>query len=85
MTLPTKKRLLKDRRVIEEINRHLWIENEKRGHDISFDQAASEWIEKYSKAWIEYHWSKHTSSTKRLKTSLKSSRKTKTLSKSSSS
>ena len=38
------KELLKDRRVVEEINRHLWIESEKAGYDIGFDKAASDWL-----------------------------------------
>ena len=50
-----KKELLKDRRVIEEINRHLWIESEKVGHDISFENASQDWLKKFSKAWMDYH------------------------------
>ena len=47
--------LLKDRKVVEEINRHLWIESEKAGHDIGFEQAAQDWLENFSKAWMDYH------------------------------
>ncbi|MCD4781932.1 MAG: hypothetical protein K8S27_15505 [Candidatus Omnitrophica bacterium] len=47
--------LLKDRKVVDEINRHLWIESEKAGQDIGFDQAAEDWLENFSKAWMDYH------------------------------
>lgn len=49
------KKLLKDRRVIEEINRHLWLESEKAGDDIGFEKAAADWLERFSKAWMQYH------------------------------
>lgn len=45
-------KLLKDQRVIDEINRHLWIESEKAGHDIGFEQAKSDWLKKFSKTWM---------------------------------
>ncbi len=51
------KLLLSDRRVIEEINRHLWLESEKAGHDIGFEQAKEDWLKKFSKAWMAYHMS----------------------------
>ncbi|MEW5894703.1 MAG: hypothetical protein AB1650_02930 [Candidatus Omnitrophota bacterium] len=47
--------LLKDRRVLAEIDRHLWIESEKAGKDIGFEQAKADWIERFSKAWMSYH------------------------------
>lgn len=49
------KELLKDRRVVEEINRHLWIESEKVGHDIGFESAAADWLENFSKAWMGHY------------------------------
>ncbi len=51
-------KLLKDRRVVEEISRHMWIESERAGYDIGFDQAAEDWLKKFSKAWINYHMPK---------------------------
>lgn len=48
-------KLLSDKRVVEEIQRHLWIESEKAGHDIGFDQAKEDWLKNFSKAWLEYH------------------------------
>ncbi len=53
-----KKKLLKNRKVVEEINRHLWIESEKNGEDIGFDKAAEDWFKNFSKAWMEYHMPK---------------------------
>jgi hypothetical protein len=51
------KKLLQDKRVIEEINRHKWIESEKAGHDIGFEKAAAEWITRYADDW-ESHFEK---------------------------
>ena len=52
---PGSRELLKDKRVVEEINRHLWIESEKAGHDIGFEAAADDWLKKYSAEWVKYH------------------------------
>lgn len=49
------KRLLEIPEVVEQIKRHLWIESEKAGHDIGFEKATEDWINRYAKAWIEYH------------------------------
>lgn len=49
------KDLLRNKKVVEEINRHLWIESEKAGYDIGFEQAAVDWLENFSKAWMNYH------------------------------
>ena len=51
----TREELLQNKEVIEEIKRHLWIESEKAGHDIGFESAAKDWLQKYSKAWMDYH------------------------------
>ena len=48
--------LLSDRRVVEEIQRHLWIESEKIGRDIGFDQAKVDWLKNFSRAWMQYHF-----------------------------
>ena len=53
------KKLLKDKRVVEEIHRHLWIESEKAGYDIGFDKAAEDWLKNFSKAWMSYNIPKH--------------------------
>ncbi len=47
--------LLQNREVVEEIKRHLWIESEKAGYDIGFENATRDWLERFSKAWMEYH------------------------------
>lgn len=52
---PDPKKLLKDKRVIEEINRHKWLESEIAGFDVGFEKAAEDWIENYSQAWLAYH------------------------------
>jgi hypothetical protein len=35
----------------EEILRHKWIESEKAGHDIGFEQALTDWIIKHRSSW----------------------------------
>jgi hypothetical protein len=50
-----KDQLLQRKDVLEEINRHLWLESEKAGHDIGFAKAAEDWVTKFSEAWISYH------------------------------
>ncbi len=51
-------KLLHDRKVVEEINRHLWLESEKAGHDIGYEKAAQDWLVKFSKAWMRHHMPK---------------------------
>jgi hypothetical protein len=47
--------LLKDRDIINEINRYKWFESEKAGSDIGFEKAAREWINTYSKQYFAKH------------------------------
>ncbi len=47
--------LLKDSRVRAEIERHKWIESEKAGRDIGFDEAAQDWLDHYAKEWLRQH------------------------------
>jgi len=47
--------LLKDPDILDEINRHKWIESEKAGSDIGFERAAREWINAYSKQYLTRH------------------------------
>ena len=35
----------------EEILKHKWIESEKTGHDIGFDQALVDWMVNHRQAW----------------------------------
>jgi len=68
-----KNKLLHDRRVVEEINRHLWLESEKAGCDIGFEKAAQDWLVKFSKAWMKHNMPKRKISARKTPTS---SRKT---------
>lgn len=45
--------LLKDKDIVQEINRYKWYESEKLGMDIGFEQASREWIHKYSKPYLK--------------------------------
>lgn len=47
--------LLKDKRVTEEIHRHLWIESQKAGYNIGVERATDEWLRLYADGWMKYH------------------------------
>ena len=47
--------LLNDKRVVEEINRHLWIESQKAGYNIGIERATDEWLTMYAEGWMKYH------------------------------
>jgi len=47
--------LLKDKRVIEEINKHLWIESQKTGYSIGIERATDEWLRLYASGWMKYN------------------------------
>lgn len=47
--------LLKNKEVIEEINRHLWIESQKAGYSIGIERATDEWLALYAEGWMRYH------------------------------
>ena len=47
--------LLKDKRVMEEIHRHLWIESQKAGYNIGIERATDEWLQLYAEGWVKYH------------------------------
>ena len=52
-TMPiTNTELLKDKDILNEINRHKWLESEKAGYDIGFERAAREWIDGFSKEYL---------------------------------
>ena len=55
MTKISAKEMLGISEIVEEIKRHLWIESERAGRDIGFDDAARDWIKRYSKDWLDYH------------------------------
>lgn len=47
--------LLKDKRVMEEIHKHLWIESQKAGFSIGLERATDEWLKLYAEGWMKYH------------------------------
>ena len=49
------KRLLRNKKVIEEIARHKWLESEIAGYDIGFEAAAEDWLRNHAAAWVAYH------------------------------
>lgn len=55
MNISELRELLKDKRVIEEINRHLWIESQKAGYSIGIERATDEWLRLYAAGWLKYH------------------------------
>ena len=55
MKISDLRELLKDKRVVEEINRHLWIESQKAGYNIGLERATDEWLTLYSEGWMKYH------------------------------
>ena len=50
-------KLLSDKRVIAEIERHLWLESEKAGYDIGYERAKEEWLRNFSGAWMKQNMS----------------------------
>ena len=48
-------KLLKKREVVEEINRHKWLESERAGYDIGFEKATEDWLNRFAAAWVNYH------------------------------
>ena len=55
MKISDLRELLKDKRVAEEINKHLWIESQKAGYSIGFERATDEWLRLYAAEWMKYH------------------------------
>ena len=65
--------LLKNKRVIEEIHKHLWIESQKAGGNIGFERATEEWIHLYAQEWMKYNWpEKYAKVTKKRKKKVRS-------------
>jgi hypothetical protein len=50
-----REKLLQVKEVVEEINRHKWLQSEMVGYDIGFEKAADEWFQKYAVAWVTHH------------------------------
>lgn len=55
MSFVDNRKLLRSRKVINEIERYRWIESEKCGFDIGFNKAADHWIVYHALAWLKYH------------------------------
>lgn len=55
MKISELRELLKDKRVIEEINKHLWIESQKAGYSIGIERATDEWLKLYASGWLKYN------------------------------
>jgi len=55
MKISDLRELLNDKRVVEEINRHLWIESQKAGYNIGIERATDEWLMMYAEGWMKYH------------------------------
>ena len=53
MPVSTKKELINDPAVRQEIDRYKWVESEKIGSDIGFDRAAEEWFTHCSEEWLK--------------------------------
>ncbi len=51
------KKLLRNKKVIQEINRHKWLESEIAGYDVGYQAAADDWLKNHAQAWISYHMS----------------------------
>lgn len=64
------KELLKNKQVLEEINKHLWIESQKAGYSIGIEKATDEWLRLYAAGWIKHNASgKYTNSNSKSKKS----------------
>ncbi|MCA9405930.1 MAG: hypothetical protein KC684_05290 [Candidatus Omnitrophica bacterium] len=55
MKITQLRELLKDQRVVEEINKHLWIESQKVGYSIGIERATDEWMRLYAEGWMKYN------------------------------
>ena len=52
------KKLLRNKKVIDEIRRHKWLESEIAGYDIGYEKATEDWLKRYAHSWMAYHVSK---------------------------
>ncbi len=73
--------LLKDKRVTEEIYKHLWIESQKAGYSIGLERATDEWIRLYSDGWMKYNMPESFAKAKKSKPKAKKVIKPKAISK----
>ncbi len=71
MKISELRELLNDKRVIEEINKHLWIESQKSGYSIGIERATDEWLRLYAATWLKYNHPKENSQRKGKKKTAK--------------
>ena len=55
MKISDLRELLKNKKVTEEINKHLWIESQKAGFSIGLERATDEWLKMYATGWMKYN------------------------------
>lgn len=55
MDISESKDLLRDKKVVEAINKHLWIESQKAGYSIGIERATEEWLRLYALEWMKYN------------------------------
>ena len=55
MKISELRELLSDKRVIEGINKHLWIESQKVGYSIGIERATDEWLRLHAHGWLKYN------------------------------
>lgn len=67
--------LLSDKKVIEEINKHLWIESQKSGYSIGIERATDEWLRLYADGWLKYNRPKEYRKGKKKKVVKKATKK----------
>ena len=54
-----REKLLQIKEVVEEINRHKWLQSEMVGYDVGFNKAADDWFQKFATAWVAHHGPKN--------------------------
>ncbi len=70
--------LLEVKEVVEEINRHLWLESEKAGYDIGYEKAAEDWLSKYALDWIKHHAPEKVKKPRQKRTTIEKTRRAST-------
>lgn len=55
MQIADLREILRDKRVQEEIGKHLWIESQKAGYSIGIERATDEWLRYYAEGWVKFH------------------------------
>ena len=55
MNVTDLREMLQDKRVLEEIHKHLWIESQKVGYSIGIERATDEWLRLYALEWIKFN------------------------------